>query len=381
MENKKTIETKDINRVPPKEKLTQKRNPISQSIIPMYSLERSLEIAKVICDQFAAKGGEPHLIAKTMNLSPTSNTWRMLTGSAIAYGITQGGYKVPEITITPLGKSIIIPTEDGEKENALVTAVLKPKIINDFFKKYDKAKLPTKDIGKNVLFSLGIPQERTENAFDVIVENGKFCGIITETKTGYYISVTTKPTTKNHDDHESLKDSTILDTEMEDSGVVQAVQKISEKYSPVKTECVEKVKNNRVFISHGKNKQIVDQLKEIIKFGKYEPIISVERESTSKPVPDKVLDDMRSCFAGVIIINNEGELIDQTGKTHKKINDNVLIEIGAALALYGRNNILLVQNGITLPSNLQGLYRCEYEGEVLDTKALIKLLTTFNEFS
>jgi hypothetical protein len=60
------------------------------------------------------------------------------------------------------------------------------------------------------------------------------------------------------------------------------------------------MKNNKVFISHGKNKQIVEQLKEIIQFGKYEPIISIENETISKPVPDKVLDDMRSCFAGVI---------------------------------------------------------------------------------
>jgi predicted nucleotide-binding protein len=125
---------------------------------------------------------------------------------------------------------------------------------------------------------------------------------------------------------------------------------------------------------------ILAQLKDIIRYGKYEPIISIERESTSKPVPEKVLDDMRSCFAGVILISTEEELTDQDGHKRKKINDNVLIEIGAALALYHRNNILLVQKGIELPSNLQGLYRCEYEGDTLDMEATIKLLRGFNDF-
>ena len=80
------------------------------------------------------------------------------------------------------------------------------------------------------------------------------------------------------------------------------------------------------------------------------------------------------------MINTEEELVDKKGIPRKKINDNVLIEIGAALALYHRNNILLVQKGIELPSNLQGLYRCEYEGDTLDGDSTLKLLKGFNEF-
>jgi hypothetical protein len=50
------------------------------------------------------------------------------------------------------------------------------------------------------------------------------------------------------------------------------------------------------------------------------------------------------------------------------------------MALYGGNFILLVQKGVHLPSNLQGLYRCEYEGETLDYDATMKLLKAFNQF-
>jgi predicted nucleotide-binding protein len=125
----------------------------------------------------------------------------------------------------------------------------------------------------------------------------------------------------------------------------------------------------------------VAQLKEILTFGKFMPIVAVEHETVSKPVPEKVMEDMRSCFAAVIHVDWEEELLDATGAKSKKINDNVLIEIGAAMALYSKNFVLLVKKGITLPSNLQGLYRCDYEGDKLDYEATMKLLKAFNEFT
>jgi predicted nucleotide-binding protein len=45
------------------------------------------------------------------------------------------------------------------------------------------------------------------------------------------------------------------------------------------------------------------------------------------------------------------------------INPNVLMEIGAAMALYERRFILLVRQGVKLPSNLQGLYEVRYSGD------------------
>src|SRR4030042_1914510 len=78
-----------------------------------------------------------------------------------------------------------------------------------------------------------------------------------------------------------------------------------------------------------------------------------------------VFEDMRSCRAGIIHVGAEGKYLDRDGNEHTKINDNVLIEIGASMALYGKKVILLVEGGVTLPSNLQGLYRCEFNGDRL----------------
>jgi predicted nucleotide-binding protein len=61
------------------------------------------------------------------------------------------------------------------------------------------------------------------------------------------------------------------------------------------------------------------------------------------------------------------------------LNPNLLIEIGAATAFYGRRFILLVRDGVKLPSNLQGLYEVRYSGETLDANATIKLLEAIKD--
>ena len=89
---------------------------------------------------------------------------------------------------------------------------------------------------------------------------------------------------------------------------------------------------------------------------------------------------MRTCQAAVIHVSVERYLLDEQGNKVPQLNGNVLIEIGAAMALYKGNFVLLVEDGATLPSNLQGLYECRYLGDELGGEATMKLLKTFNDF-
>ena len=52
----------------------------------------------------------------------------------------------------------------------------------------------------------------------------------------------------------------------------------------------------------------------------------------------------------------------------------------ALLSPPGYKFILLVEEGLQLPSNLQGLYECRYSGNELTASATMKLLKAFNEF-
>ncbi len=134
-----------------------------------------------------------------------------------------------------------------------------------------------------------------------------------------------------------------------------------------------------MFITHGKNKEFIDPIKKMITYGKYEPVVAIEKQSVSKPVPDKVMGSMRSCGAAIIHVDVEHVYQDENKEDHPVLNPNVLIEIGAAMALYGRRFILLVRDGVKLPSNLQGLNEVRYAGEKMDSDVTLALLDAIED--
>jgi predicted nucleotide-binding protein len=306
-----------------------------------------------------------------MEISPTSSAWPSITGSAVAYGITEGGYNANVISMTPLGRRLVAPEAEGDDVAARREAILRPRLMKEFFEKYDRAKFPGDVIGGNVLKGLGIPQERVAAALSILRENGQYSGIVRATSTGLFVNLDSPgipaPATTAAAVVAAEVPKLATDT------VVVAV-------APAINAPTIDTKANKVFITHGKQKEIVAQIKDLLTYGNFDPIVSIERESTAIPVPEKVFEDMRSCAAGVIHVGAEGKYFDAAGAEHIKINDNVLIEIGAAMALYGKKVILLVEKSVALPSNLQGLYRCEFEGDQLNHDATMKLLKTFSQF-
>ena len=133
----------------------------------------------------------------------------------------------------------------------------------------------------------------------------------------------------------------------------------------------------RVFISHGKNMDVVDQVKTVLDLADIAWEVAVEEESAAIPVPDKVFGAMRSCNAGIICVS--GEEVSGTEGEYT-LNQNVLIEIGAAFVLYDRRVVLLWDKRIPVPSNLQGLYRCEFDGDELSWSAGTKLMKAIQGF-
>jgi hypothetical protein len=137
----------------------------------------------------------------------------------------------------------------------------------------------------------------------------------------------------------------------------------------------------RVFITRRRmNKKIVEQVKELLLFGKFDPVAAPDRE-TAKPLPHDVMDEMRGCATAVIHVGFDGLPFDSGRNEEPRISGDVLIEIGAAMALFRRNFILLLEEGVTLPANLHGLCECRYSGEELDMPATMALFKAFNDFA
>jgi predicted nucleotide-binding protein len=349
-----------------------RRTYISQSDVPRHSVEEALRIPTALAEQFGRKPAKPFYIADAIEMSPKASKWRTLTGAAMAYGLTTGGYNAADIGLTTLGRRIVAPTVDGDDVAAKREAVLKPAVVRAFLERYNDSPLPSERIGRNVLESeMGVDPAKTERTFKLILESARQAGFLKDVGSKTYVDLqaTGAPTPDDEIAPEIDED------EDEDEDATTEVTTGPKTVAPA-----DLTNNRRVFITHGKDKKIVEQLKELLAFGEFEPIVSIERESVSKPVPEKVFDDMRSCAAAVIHVGTEQRLLDEKGEEQRVINPNVLIEIGAAMMGYGGRFILLVEKGTTLPSNLQGLYEIRYEGSELDYPATMRLLKAFNEF-
>jgi predicted nucleotide-binding protein len=311
-------------------------------------------------------------VAAAMKISPTTWPFKMITGASIAYGLTEGGGQSAQIALTPLCLRIFKPKTEGDDIVAKQEAFLKPRVIGQFLRQYDGGPVPRADIAVNVLSGdMGVPEKRAEAVFTMILEGARSLGLVTTIKDKVYVSLegTGSSEEQTYDPEAQIEEL------VEESVEETPVKPLASAPAPNMVDQA----NKRVFITHGKNQEFIEPIKKVISYGKYEAVVAQEKQSVSKPVPDKVMGLMRSCGAAIIHVDVEKALKDSDGNDVQVLNPNVLTEIGAAQALYGRRFILLVKEGVKLPSNLQGLYEVRYSGDKLDANDAFKLLEAMQD--
>jgi len=231
---------------------------------------------------------------------------------------------------------------------------------------------------------MGVPREKTADIFSRLVASARSVGFIEEIKGKAYVTLQgVQPSPASDSADEGLGNGETTWTPPPVEVAQRPISSPAENNVPKAAEYLAAIaddqRRKRVFITHGKNKDLVDPIRKLLEYGELEPIVSVDRQSVSKPVPEKVMDDMRSSGAAIIHVDADVTITDSEGREHVLLNPNVLIEIGAAMAFYGRRFILLVRDGVKLPSNLQGLYEVRYSNDTLDASATIKLLEAIKD--
>lgn len=356
---------------------TKRRTNLRQTDVPGCSLDQALRIARAIRENYAGKPTAPLRVASAMNYQPRSGPFRQLCGSSVAYGLTEGSYSATEIKLTQLGTRITRPTVEGDDLVAKREALLMPRVINEFITHYNGNQIPKSEIAQNMLNDMGVPADRTSGVLIQIIEDAESLGLITEIKGKRYVDLgggepadtQLEQSDEGQGSRSETPENTLADTEEESETHEQSSD----------TTAADLQRTRRVFITHGKNREFVDPIKKLLSFGEMVAVVSAEKQTVSQPVSDKVMNDMRSCGAAIIHVEDELRLMDNKTNEHIVLNPNVLIEIGAAMALYGKRFILLVKSGVKLPTNLQGLFEVRYEGDVLDGAATIKLLESIND--
>ena len=161
-----------------------KRVYFSQAVFPHATLQEAQRIPSALVDNFAGKTATPPDVALALGISPTSSAWRTITGSSIAYGLSEGGVNAATIALTPLGKKLVSPEQEGADVAARREAIMKPRLLKEFFERYRRAPVPFRSIASNVLKSLGVPADRAQEALEILKANGRYAGIIRDAPTG-----------------------------------------------------------------------------------------------------------------------------------------------------------------------------------------------------
>ena len=299
-------------------------------------------------------------IATAMRLDEIFRIEWNLCGSAIAYGLSTGGYGAAEITLTDLGRRLIAPLEEGDDRAARRDAVLKPRIMNEFFSKYDKAKLPKDEILRNMLVSMGLGKERAEAAIDIIKKNGQFSGIIVDTKTGPFVALSgTSAPLPPRSAQQLIADEFGADSEtptdnLEHQGEVAG--------KAVVTEII-RAAPKQLFVAHGKSHGPLKTVKSGLDKFRIPHVVAVEEPHRGRPISQKVADLMKSCSAGIFIFTKDEKFVREDGTEIWRPSENVVFELGAASVLWGQKIIILKEAGVDFPSDFKDLGYIEFSGE------------------
>jgi hypothetical protein len=364
-----------------------KRTYLKQLDVPSASLDEALRLPQAVLDHYAGKPTAPLYVAKALNVDPKGSQLKVLSGAAIAFGLIEGGAQAATIAVTELATRILRPKQEEEEIVAKREAVLKPRIFGEFLRNYEGHPFPRNDIAVNVLEGMGVPREKASEVLERIEASAKSVGFLEQIKDKRYVSLQGTGTTLIPDPDLEQIDPDLPKTEVPVVVPLTSAPKprgsLPSEPAPKGTTLAAAIaddqRRRRVFITHGQNRDLVEPVKKLLEFGELDPVVSVERQSVSKPVPEKVMDDMRSCGAAIIHVDADRTIVDRDSVEHVLLNPNVLIEIGAAMAFYRRRFILLVREGVKLPSNLQGLYEVRYNGATLDANATIKLLEAIRD--
>ncbi|SRR6266487_2379177 len=342
-----------------------------KSEFPKHTLEQALGVAQALYEKNGGQPMPPTDTAIAMGISPGSSSYRVILASSLKYGLTSGSYKADRIALQDLGRNIVEPTSVEAKRQALVSAALAPPTFRRMFEYFKGKKVPEPTFFQNtVTREFEVPREHAAKCVDVFIANMDSVGLVRTAATGKWLS------------SDATLPTPLAPTEPEpEEAVAASVPSGSRPTTSPTSPLFLTTTVESVFIAHGKNRRLLDQVKQIVEFGKFKAVVSEERETTAIPVPDKVIADMHQSQAGIIIVSADEKVKDEDGTESYKINDNVLIEIGAATVLYKRKVILLWDKRITVPSNLKGLYRCEFEGDTLDWDSGLKLQRTLTEFT
>lgn len=125
-----------------------------------------------------------------------------------------------------------------------------------------------------------------------------------------------------------------------------------------------------IFIAHGKNRTPLEQLKKILDQFKVPYRVATEEANLGRPIGSKVRETMESCNSAILIFTADEEFQDAKGSQIWRPSENVIYELGASGYLYGKQIVIMKEEGVVFPTNFRDLGYISFPKDALDSRAM-----------
>lgn len=302
-------------------------------------------------------------LAELLDTTPTSSAFSTRVASSRLFGLTEGGIRSDEFSVTELGVRAV-SHDPAESDPALKEAVLNVPPYRAFFEAFKGKKVPgATPLREFLIRDAQVDETQVEEVVGHILSDAATAGFLRKVKNGEYVDFEGVPDVPEDDDDEpSAEFEDEVDTKEEqqyqeddDSDPVLATPKRS--------------RPNAIFLGHGKNKKPRDQLTKILSEYGIPFKIAEEEPNRGRPIPIKVKETMEECGAAILIFSADEELFDKDGNSVWRPSENVVNELGAASIQYDRRIIIFREDSVNLATNYESIGYITFEHDDLTAKA------------
>ena len=300
---------------------------------PIHTLEAALSVPATIHENNSGLPLDRKLLARALGTTPASSGFTMRLTSSARYGLTEGGYNDPLISLTREGEAIVAPTNDDEHQKALVRAATTPEVFRRFYELLDGKRLPEDPYAENTLRrELGLSADLTGECLNILKANGFYAGILME-KGGSMVVRLKRP---------------LSPTGNVDNGAGGTTTAVG----PTPGQpAVEWAGVGRIFVGNVGAGEAAELVKGVLEgFGI--PYGTAEDVATEgQPVAPGVSREMRNCTAAVLVLGSDGP-VGSSGRDRRL--QGTLYQLGAASVLYGSRIVVVKEAGLELADDIKG---------------------------
>jgi len=360
MSIKENIESEKTTAQPSSKKKRGKRAGVE--LFPRHALKDALAVPEAVWKE---NGGKPFNIldlAPATNLSPNSSGFVKLLASSHRYGLTEGSLPTKVISLTPLGMSIVAPTADTDVNSSYKKALLHNHLFEKVYSQFDGKPLPRIEVLKNTLIrstdtgGYGIAREDADAFIEIFMKNIEDFGLSQDINSIQYLRL----------DKLGVENTPTTIDEIENVEIDEHL----EQGEPVPQPAPQQEVSKYIFVGHGKNTKPLEQLKGILDQFEVPYKVAIDEPHEGRPISEKVSDIMRECSSAIFIFTKDEETQDTEGNTVFRPSDNVVYELGAASALYGKKIVIFKENEVSFGSDFKDLGYISFDTDQLEAKTM-----------